>query len=1167
MRNSPYCIGLLHSLTGTMAISEQALLDVEKLAIDEINSDGGLLGCLIDPVVADGVSDPMEFQRQAERLTDQGITQLFGCWTSASRKAVKPVVEKNGCLLWYPVQYEGLEESCNIIYSGACLNQQISPAVNWLLAHLGKRVFLLGSDYVFPQAANKLVKSIITQSHDAGIAGERYVPLGSQDFGQVIAELKTAQPEVIFNTLNGDSNVAFFKAYDAVGLAAATLPILSVSIGETEVQHIGPGAEGHYACWSYFQSLDNPENRAFMERFRQRFGSNRVCSAPMVMAYMQIYLWKTAVELAGSFAPSDILRVLPCIELNSPAGLLTMNRNHHLTKECHIGKVLPGGQFATVWSSPNRIAPLPWLGVERCDVAHIALIKDSMAAFTDSLHYSAMLKKETEERQRLSDEVVLLRERELRNSESFLEKIVENIPNMIFVKDAESLRFIRFNRAGEQLLGYSRDDLIGKSDYDFFPLEEADSFAAKDRMVLSSTQVFDIPEEFIKTRFQGERILHTKKISMLDDFGKPQFLLGISEDITDRRLIEAALKESEEQHRVVLETALDGFWLVDSSTGKLLEVNAAAASMLGYTCEELLARGIKDIDVQWSREEIDREMQKVKTAGKALFETQHLTKSGQTIDVEIGVNYLPKTDQFFSFIRNITERKLAEEELKNTILFNKNIIDSAQEGIMVYDCELRYLLFNPFMEKLTGLKSSEVIGKTPLDLFPFMEESGVVGDLKKALRGEKVKPREFQDQIPKSGRNGWVIQTNAPLLDSKGEIIGVLGIVRDITEQKRTTEQLYQSQKMESIGQLAGGLAHDFNNLLSVINGYCGLLQVKVAQDEQLSEYAAKIISASNRASELTHSLMAFSRKQVMKLQHQDLNVIVSKVGDFVKRIISENITFRVDIKDASLFVHVDSGQIEQVLINLATNARDAMPKGGTLTFSTDLLRMDDTFLCVNGFGKPGRYAVITAADTGMGMDEATRKKIFEPFFTTKEEGKGTGLGLAMAIGIVSQHKGYVTVSSKEGHGTSFTIYLPLLNDGVSDAEPAEQNLQMKTCSGTILVAEDDEETRSILTEFLTRAGYSVITAIDGQDAVEKFAACSGTIDLVIADVIMPRKSGKAACDEIRQMSESVKFIFISGHTGNVIAREGILVADTPIIIKPLLPFDLLRKIREIFRK
>jgi len=357
-------VGILHSLSGTMAISEKSVVDAEMLAIDEINAAGGVLGKKIEPIQEDGASDWPTFAEKATKLIDQDqVATIFGCWTSASRKAVLPVFESKKHMLWYPVQYEGQECSQNIFYTGAAPNQQIEPAVDWLLKNKGKEFFLIGSDYVFPRTANTIIKEQL-KAKGGKTVGEDYLPLGNTEVTPIITKIKKALPNggVIFNTLNGDSNVAFFKQIQSAGLTPDKYPVLSVSIAEEEVQQIGKEyLLGQYAAWNYFQTVDTPANKKFVEAFRAKFGADRVVNDPMEAAYIAVYLWKQAVEKAG--VADDLEKVRAAAigqEMDAPEGPVKMYPNHHISKTVRIGEVNKDGLFDIVWESDGPVAPIPW---------------------------------------------------------------------------------------------------------------------------------------------------------------------------------------------------------------------------------------------------------------------------------------------------------------------------------------------------------------------------------------------------------------------------------------------------------------------------------------------------------------------------------------------------------------------------------------------------------------------------------------------------------------------------------------------------------------------------------------------------------------------------------------------------------------------------------------
>lgn len=356
-------VGILHSLSGTMAISETSVKDAELLAIKELNKKGGVLGKKIEPVIEDGASDWPTFAEKAKKLLQQDkVAAIFGGWTSASRKAMLPVVEQNHGLLFYPVQYEGMESSPNIFYSGAAPNQQIVPAVEWLLKNRGTKFFLLGSDYVFPRTANAAIKAQLA-AEGGQLVGEEYTPLGHTDYNTVIAKIKKDKPQVIFNTLNGDSNVAFFKQLKDAGITSKDLTVLSVSIAEEEIRGIGAeNLKGYLASWNYYQTTSTPENKEFVKKYKAEYGNDRVTDDPIEAAYFQVYLWAKAVEKAGSTDVDKVKQAAKGLEFNAPEGTVKIDGdNQHVYKTVRIGEIQADGQFKELWNSGKPVKPDPYL--------------------------------------------------------------------------------------------------------------------------------------------------------------------------------------------------------------------------------------------------------------------------------------------------------------------------------------------------------------------------------------------------------------------------------------------------------------------------------------------------------------------------------------------------------------------------------------------------------------------------------------------------------------------------------------------------------------------------------------------------------------------------------------------------------------------------------------
>ncbi|MGF9697681.1 urea ABC transporter substrate-binding protein [Paenibacillus sp. MABNR03] len=361
--NETIKVGILHSLSGTMAISEVSVKDAEMLAIEEINAAGGVLGKQIEPVVEDGASDWPTFAEKAGKLLQQDkVAAVFGGWTSASRKAMLPVFEQNQGLLFYPVQYEGLESSPNIFYTGATTNQQIVPSVTWLLENRGEKFYLLGSDYVFPKTANQVIKAQLA-AEGGEVVGEEYTPLGHTDYSTIISKIKAAKPDVVYNTLNGDSNVAFFKQLKDAGITSEQMTTLSVSVAEEEIRGIGADVlKGHLASWNYYQTTDTPENKTFVEKYKEKYGADRVTADPIEAGYVAVYLWKAAVEKAGSTDVEKVKEAAKGLEFDAPEGKVTVDgENQHIYKTVRIGEVQEDGQFKELWNSGSPVKPDPYL--------------------------------------------------------------------------------------------------------------------------------------------------------------------------------------------------------------------------------------------------------------------------------------------------------------------------------------------------------------------------------------------------------------------------------------------------------------------------------------------------------------------------------------------------------------------------------------------------------------------------------------------------------------------------------------------------------------------------------------------------------------------------------------------------------------------------------------
>ena len=500
-------------------------------------------------------------------------------------------------------------------------------------------------------------------------------------------------------------------------------------------------------------------------------------------------------------------------------------------------------------------------------------------------------------------------------------------------------------------------------------------------------------------------------------------------------------------------------------------------------------------------------------------------------------------------------KKLAESEH----LISRAIEESG-EGIMIAGIDGLIEYANPSIAGITGYPADELIGKHLATAF---EPGTLTDDTMQYLSHGNI----WEDTTNNKRKDGTEYQAHlstVPVRSEKGEVTKLVLISRDITKEKSLEERLKQAQRMEVIGRFAGGIAHDFNNIVTTITGYGSLLLKEMKGNDTFRNYLDQIITSSKRAANLTRSLLAFGRKQVIDLKPVDLNAIVQSIEKLLLRLIGEDIELRTRLTDKEVAVMADGGQMEQVLMNLASNARDAMPNGGHLAIETDVVEISAEYGKEHFFTTPGRYAMISVTDTGIGMDDKTRATVFEPFFTTKEVGKGTGLGLSIVYGIVKQHEGNITVYSEPGKGTTVKIYLPSTRWAeIEMAKPVEQ-LPVKGGTETVIVAEDSESVRKLIKKILEGAGYTVMEAMDGEEAVRVFSDNADRVEMLLLDTIMPKKNGKVTYEEIKKIKPEIKALFMSGYTADIINKKGMLDKGLHFISKPVSPEELLGKIRSV---
>lgn len=632
----------------------------------------------------------------------------------------------------------------------------------------------------------------------------------------------------------------------------------------------------------------------------------------------------------------------------------------------------------------------------------------------------------------------------------------------------------------------------------------------------------------------------------------------------------------------LLETLPDAVVAVDRD-GTIVQINALAQELFGYDREDLIGEKVEMLVPESYRRQHHQhrltfaETPKTRRMGADLdlYGRRH---NGSEFPVEISLSPVitEKGTFVLSAIRDISDRKRIAEELRraNEELHRRTveqlgeyrsrlalIIDSSEDAIIGKNLDGTITSWNKGAERIYGYTPEEVVGKNISLLAPSDRRDEIPEILRKLASGESVEHHESV-RVAKDGRHLDVSISVSPLRDAKGDIIGASVIARDITAQKRAEGQLHQSQKMEAIGRLAGGVAHDFNNILGIISACSEFLRDRIDPAAEPSRYIENIKKATERGSALTRQLLTFSRSSAIQPRILDLNERLKDVSKLLRPLMGDDVEVLIVAKSLTAVVEADPGQLDQVVVNLAVNARDAMPGGGKFILETTAAKFDEAFAEQHQNLAAGKYVVLAVSDTGNGMDQTTVSRIFEPFFTTKEVGKGTGLGLATVYGIVKQSAGHILVYSELGHGTTFKIYLPSADHKIGLVSKAEaETVAPKRQGTTILLVEDDEIMRSLTRQLLQEHGYTVVDADDGKSALEWMESHPDPIDLLLTDVVMRRMSGPELVERLSASHPSLKVVYMSGYTGELIAERKVLKRGITLLEKPFTRTALLNTI------
>lgn len=741
-----------------------------------------------------------------------------------------------------------------------------------------------------------------------------------------------------------------------------------------------------------------------------------------------------------------------------------------------------------------------------------------------------------------------------------LDRYFSNSRDLLCIANTEGF-FLHLNPEWERILGYTLSEFEGHRFIDFVHQEDhAATMEALNRLHAQG-EVLNFENRF-RCKNGSYRWFEWRS------YPSGNMIYAAARDITEQNHAAGILKESGEKYRALVETTDTGYVILDGN-GNVMDANREYVRLTGHQeLDEIHGRNVTEWTAQY---DADRNVQEVIRCFKQGFirdlRIDYTDKAGKVIPIEINATVIDTSTgpQIVTLCRDITKRKQAEKELRKSEEKFKKAFYTSPDSININRLsDGMFISVNKGFSEMTGYSEEDVQGKTSLDLNIWHDANDRTKLVEGLREKRKIENLEAQFRL----KNGEIKHgmMSAALIDLDGTP-HILSITRDITQRKRSEEertrlelQLFQAQKMEAIGTLAAGIAHDFNNILTALVGYTALLKMQI-KGATLHIYVDHILSASHKATDLVQNLMAFSKQQTISIKPTSLHSVIKGTEKLLKRLITEDIAIRTLLAAEDITIMADATQIDQILFNLVTNARDAMPQGGTLTIETKAMELGDQFQCIHGYGKPGRYALLCISDTGVGIDTTTREKIFDPFFTTKEVGKRTGLGLSTVYGIVKQHNGYITVYSEPNRGTIFHIYFP-----VAVKIGKEENLAPAPIKGgneTILIAKDNEEVRGLMSKVLMEYGYRTVEAIDGADAIVRFKKVT-KIDLLILDSIMPNKNGWETYNEIHKIKSGIRVIFTSGYTRDVFLDKGIEDKKFHFLQKPITPDALLQEVRNV---